>query len=144
MYGYDSAFIGGTLNLPSFQARFGLDVASDAEKANLSSNIVSTFQGGAFFGSALGCLIAERFGRKPLLIFAAVIFTLGAGLQLAGTLSCLYAGRVFTGWGVGATAMVNKLRGSMFCCVLTEMDISCSTSSTASPPVSGFAAGMLR
>lgn len=99
MYGYDSAFIGGTLNLPSFQARYGLEVATDDAKANLSSNIVSTFQGGAFFGSAMGCLFAERFGRKPMLIFAAMIFSVGAGLQLAGLLPCLYARRVFTGWG---------------------------------------------
>ena len=106
MYGYDSAFIGGTLNLPAFQARYGLDSVSDAATAELSSNIVSTFQGGAFFGSAMGCLLAERFGRKFLLIFAAFVFVIGAGLQLAGILSCLYAGRVFTGWGVGATAMI--------------------------------------
>lgn len=99
MYGYDSAFIGGTLNLPSFQARFRLDVATAAAKANLSSNIVSTFQGGAFFGSAMGCLFAERFGRKPMLMFAGLVFSVGAGLQLAGLLSCLYAGRVLTGWG---------------------------------------------
>ena len=106
MYGYDSAFIGGTLNLPSFQARYGLDEASKSATANLSSNIVSTFQGGAFFGSAMGCLFAERFGRKPMLMLAAVIFTIGAGLQLVGTLPCLYVGRVLTGWGVGANAMI--------------------------------------
>lgn len=106
MYGYDSAFIGGTLNLPSFQRKFGLDSASPAAKADLSSNIVSTFQGGAFFGCAMAFFFAERFGRRPLLILSAVVFSVGAALQLAGLLGTLYAGRALTGWGVGASAMI--------------------------------------
>lgn len=106
MYGYDSAFIGGTLNLPSFQSRYGLSTASDSELASLSSNIVSTFQAGAFFGSATGFFFAERFGRKPTFLLSALVFMAGAALQMAGLLECLYAGRVLTGWGVGASAMI--------------------------------------
>ncbi|KAJ3533336.1 hypothetical protein NM208_g6030 [Fusarium decemcellulare] len=106
MYGYDSAFIGGTLNLSSFQRTFGLDTASDSAKADLSSNIVSTFQGGAFFGCASSFFLAERFGRRPTLIISAVIFSIGAALQMIGRLDCLYAGRALTGWGVGASAMI--------------------------------------
>ncbi|KAM0326352.1 hypothetical protein ACHAQA_006954 [Verticillium albo-atrum] len=106
MYGYDSAFIGGTLSLPSFRRTFHLDEASDAARADLSSNIVSTFQGGAFFGCAMSFFIAERFGRKPTLLVSAVVFMLGAVLQMLGRLDCLYGGRVLTGWGVGASAMI--------------------------------------
>ncbi|KAI1871942.1 uncharacterized protein JN550_004145 [Neoarthrinium moseri] len=106
MYGYDSAFIGGTLSLPSFQATFGLAEATNKQKADLSSNIVSTFQAGAFFGCALGFFLAEKFGRKKSMIASAFIFILGAILQMVGRLDLLYAGRVFTGWGVGASAMV--------------------------------------
>jgi MFS family permease len=106
MYGYDSAFIGGTLNLPSFQRTFGLARATKQAKADLSSNIVSTFQGGAFFGSAVGFFLAERYGRKPIIILSALIFTIGAIFQMIGRLDLLYAGRVFTGWGVGSSAMI--------------------------------------
>jgi MFS family permease len=106
MYGYDSAFIGGTLNLPSFQRTFGLATASKAAKADLSSNIVSTFQGGAFFGSAIGFVLAERYGRKPVLLLAACVFMIGAVMQMIGRLDLLYAGRVFTGLGVGSSAMI--------------------------------------
>src|SRR5687767_12009963 len=106
MYGYDSAFIGGTINLPSFQRKFGLADADPSAKADLSSNIVSTFQGGAFFGCAMGFFIAERFGRKPLFMASAVIFALGAVLQMLGRLDTLYGGRALTGWGVGASAMI--------------------------------------
>ncbi|KAF5550682.1 mfs quinate transporter [Fusarium mexicanum] len=105
MYGYDSAFIGGTLSLPSFQRTYGLDTASDFAKANLSSNIVSTFQGGAFFGCASSFLVAERFGRRPTLILAAIIFSIGAALRMVGRLDCLYVGRALKGWGVGSSAM---------------------------------------
>lgn len=106
MYGYDSAFIGGTLNLPSFQSTFGLARASKQAKADLSSNIVSTFQGGAFFGCATGFFLAERYGRKPIIMLSAVILAIGAIFQMIGRLDLLYAGRVFTGWGVGASAMI--------------------------------------
>lgn len=106
MYGYDSAFIGGTLSLPAFQRTFGLDTSSASEKAALSSNIVSTFQAGAFFGCALGFPIAERWGRRVLLLVSAVVFSIGAGLQLVGMLGPLYAGRALTGVAVGASAMV--------------------------------------
>ena len=106
MYGYDSAFIGGTLNLPSCQSRFGLATASKSAKASLSSNIVSTFQGGAFFGCAFAFFLAEKYGRKPIIMLSAVVFVIGAVFQMIGRLDLLYAGRVFTGLGVGSSAMI--------------------------------------
>lgn len=106
MYGYDSAFIGGTISLPSFQAAFGLTSVSKQDRAALSSDIVSTFQGGAFFGCAAGFFLAERWGRKVCMLASALVFMVGAGLQLAGNLSVLYAGRALTGLGVGASAMI--------------------------------------
>lgn len=48
MIGYDSAFIGGTIALPSFKDEFGLgaDKIGQGEFDWISSNIVSTYQGG--------------------------------------------------------------------------------------------------
>jgi len=46
MIGYDSAFIGGTIVLPSFEREFGLNKKSASELDFISSNIVSTYQGG--------------------------------------------------------------------------------------------------
>lgn len=105
MYGYDSAFIGGTLTLPSFQNAFGLAKASASIQSNLSSNIVSTFQGGAFFGSLLGYVVAEKFGRKSVLYASAFVFVVGVILQMIGRISLLYAGRALTGIGIGASSM---------------------------------------
>ncbi|KAL5337258.1 hypothetical protein BJX70DRAFT_399903 [Aspergillus crustosus] len=84
MYGYDSAFIGGTLALPAFKSTFGLEDASDSETANLSSNVVSCFQAGAFFGALIGFFFAERYGRKPVIIGSGVVFSIGAIVQLVG------------------------------------------------------------
>ncbi len=85
---------------------FGLNNIDASAKANLSSNIVSTFQGGAFFGCAIGFFFAERFGRKLALMLSAVVFIIGAVFQMIGRLDLLYAGRAFTGLGVGASAMI--------------------------------------
>jgi MFS family permease len=102
MYGYDSAFIGGTLTLPSFESKFGLNPTTDA---TLSSRIVSTFQAGAFFGGIFGYGIAEQFGRRAVLYCTAVVFIIGVILQLIGHLPLFYAGRALTGLGVGAASM---------------------------------------
>lgn len=98
MYGYDSAFIGGTLELPSFKSSFGLNAA---DSTSLSSNVVSMFQAGAFFGAIIGFFFAEFFGRKPVLLGSSVIFAVGTALQLVGHIAELYVGRIFTGLGVG-------------------------------------------
>ncbi|KAF2084976.1 putative sugar transporter [Saccharata proteae CBS 121410] len=103
MYGYDSAFIGGTLELPAFEKTFGLDSSAET---SLSSNIVSTFQGGAFFGAIFGFFLAERFGRKAVILLSGLVFVVGVVLQMIGRLGELYAGRVFTGLGVGASSMI--------------------------------------
>lgn len=89
MYGYDSAFIGGTINLPSFQEAFGLANKEATAVAALSSNIVSTFQGGAFFGCILGFFSAEKLGRKPVIMGSAVVFIIGVILQMIGQLGLL-------------------------------------------------------
>ena len=98
MYGYDSAFIGGTLELPAFKVSFGLD--GDSSIA-LSSNAVSMFQAGTFFGAILGFFFAEHFGRKPVILGSGVVSAIGSVLQLVGNIAELYAGRVLTGLGVG-------------------------------------------
>lgn len=103
MYGYDSAFIGGTLSLPSFQDSFGLTTATTTE---LSSNIVSTFTAGAFFGAIFGFFLAENFGRKRVIMLFGIIFIVGVILQLIGHLGLLYAGRALTGLTIGATSMI--------------------------------------
>jgi len=51
MIGYDSAFIGGTLALSSFEHEFGFNKLSTSEVNFKNENIVSCYQAGAFFGA---------------------------------------------------------------------------------------------
>lgn len=105
MFGYDMSFIGSTLALPSFQEAFGLDGPA---KTELSSNITSTFQAGAFFGAMLGFAVAETLGRKWNLISSGVVFGIGAAMQTEskGSLGLMYGGRALTGIGVGASSLI--------------------------------------
>ncbi|KAF2127322.1 general substrate transporter [Dothidotthia symphoricarpi CBS 119687] len=108
MIGYDSAFIGTTLSLPSFAAEFEFDKLSASQLAYEKSNIVSVYQVGAFFGS-FGAYVSSHFlGRKKSLIIWSLVFILGAGMMLGANrergLGLLLGGRVLAGLGVGAAS----------------------------------------
>lgn len=109
MIGYDSAFIGTTLALPSFEDEFGLDRLSSDQLALISANIVSLYQAGAFFGALFAYAFVFYLGRKSSLLVFVTIFILGSGLMLGANsdrgLGLIYAGRVLAGLGVGGTSM---------------------------------------
>ncbi|KAL7765089.1 hypothetical protein ACKLNR_003005 [Fusarium oxysporum f. sp. zingiberi] len=108
MFGYDSAFIGGTMALPSFQSRFGLSDVSGTTLASLKANIVSTFQAGCFFGAIICHGATERLGRKCTLVACGIIFDVGVVFQLvsSGHIGFIYAGRAITGLAVGASSLL--------------------------------------
>lgn len=103
--GYDSAFIGTTLALPSFTKEFKFAKLTTAELNTTKANIVSLYQAGAFFGALLAYVAGFYLGRKWGLVFFSAIFTLGAGIMLDATgekgLGAIYAGRVIAGLGIG-------------------------------------------
>ncbi|KAF9894158.1 hypothetical protein FE257_009131 [Aspergillus nanangensis] len=100
LFGYDSAFIGTTIARKSFQQDFAI---SKADANNISSNITSAFQAGAFFGAIFCFLLTERLGRRWALQAANVVFLIGAIVMTAAThqLSYIYSGRVLTGIACG-------------------------------------------
>ncbi|KAH7141374.1 general substrate transporter [Dactylonectria estremocensis] len=101
LFGYDSAFVGTTIARASFKADFNI---TPEESADISSNITSTFQAGAFFGAIICFLLTEKVGRKWALQSNVVVFLIGAILMTAAThqLSYIYAGRALTGIACGA------------------------------------------
>ncbi|GAA5899692.1 sugar porter family MFS transporter [Sporobolomyces salmoneus] len=113
MIGYDSAFFGTSISLASFKAEFGLDLKTAAEISSIDSNLVSTYQAGAFFGSIFGYPSGFMLGRKWGLLLASAIFCLGAGIMLAADsargLAPIYAGRVIAGFGIGAASSLTPL-----------------------------------
>lgn len=106
MIGYDSAFIGTTLALPSFMSEFHFNTLSTPALDLISANIVSLYQAGAFFGALFAYPVGHFWGRRNGLMVAALVFILGAGLTLGANgdrgLGLIYAGRVLAGLGVGA------------------------------------------
>lgn len=110
MIGYDSAFIGTTLALPSFTKEFQFAKMKPEHLLLVKANIVSVYQAGAFFGAISAYASAFYFGRKKSLWVYATVFILGAGLMLGANgqrgLGLIYAGRVLAGFGVGGASMV--------------------------------------
>ncbi|KAF9693684.1 hypothetical protein EKO04_008317 [Ascochyta lentis] len=111
MIGYDSAFIGTTLALPSFVSEFRLSAPKQISAADLAlqkANIVSVYQAGAFFG-AFGAYISSYYlGRRKTLLIWTLVFILGAGMMLGANgergLGLIIGGRVLAGLGVGAAS----------------------------------------
>ncbi|OAQ76848.1 MFS quinate transporter QutD [Purpureocillium lilacinum] len=101
LFGYDSAFIGTTIARKSFVESFGV---RKEQAADISSNITSAFQAGAFFGAILCFFVTEKVGRKRALQYSVVLFLIGAALMVAATtqLSYIYSGRALTGVACGA------------------------------------------
>ncbi|KAK3322046.1 quinate permease [Apodospora peruviana] len=108
MIGYDSAFIGTTLALPSFTKEFDFASKSPSALALLQANIVSVYQAGAFFGSLFAYATSYFLGRRKSLFIFVTVFILGAGIMLAASgergLAPIIAGRVLAGIGVGGAS----------------------------------------
>ncbi|TGO90766.1 hypothetical protein BPOR_0051g00010 [Botrytis porri] len=105
MIGYDSAFIGTAIALPSFKEEFNFAALSKTNLNLVSANIVSCYQAGAFFGSLFAYIAAYFLGRvRGMAVFSAV-FTVGAAMMLGANgdrgLGLTYGGRVLAGLDVG-------------------------------------------
>lgn len=110
MIGYDSAFIGTTIALPSFMDEFDFDSYEPDNLALLKSNIVSVYQAGAFFGSLFAYVTSYFIGRRYSLTLFSLVFMVGAGMMLGANaergLGLIIGGRVLAGIGVGACSNI--------------------------------------
>ncbi|KAF4935942.1 Quinate permease [Colletotrichum fructicola] len=108
IFGIDTGVIGGVLRINEFRQLYDLVEKTGLERSNLSANIVSTLQAGCFVGALLAAQAADRFGRRPVLIWAAGgISVTGVILQAAasGHLAAIFV----SGFGTGFASMVNPL-----------------------------------
>jgi sugar porter (SP) family MFS transporter len=99
LFGYDTGVISGALSF----------ITSDFHLSSFSSGfVVSAILIGAMIGALSSGRIADRFGRRPAIITAAAVFTLGAILAaVAPSAPALIVARVVLGLGVGlASALV--------------------------------------
>ncbi|KDQ49738.1 hypothetical protein JAAARDRAFT_165319 [Jaapia argillacea MUCL 33604] len=114
LFGYDTGVAGGVVTQKYFLQHFGIIDSSGnidvTRKNEISSNVVSVLQAGAFFGALGSAPISARIGRKWTLLIFTLLFVLGAILQtIAGGsrgIGYIYGGRVVAGVGIGAISAV--------------------------------------
>lgn len=121
LFGYDTAVISGTVG--SLRTFFVDPLGLPLDQANAFEGfIVSSALIGCVIGASVAGFISQRFGRKPSLMFAAVLFLLsaigsawpeifvgkpGSGGHEYANLFVMY--RVLGGIGVGIASMVSPM-----------------------------------
>jgi SP family galactose:H+ symporter-like MFS transporter len=101
LFGYDTGVISGAI----------LFIKKDfALSATVEEIVVSAVLVGAVVGAAIGGRLADRFGRRKLLIVTATIFALAAiGTAIAPTVAWLMIGRTVVGWAIGVASFTGPL-----------------------------------
>ncbi|KAF2136177.1 uncharacterized protein K452DRAFT_313419 [Aplosporella prunicola CBS 121167] len=101
LFGYDSGVMTDVIQSPHFLSFF------DTYKTSpIIGAINSTFSGGAVFGSLMGGLTMDRFGRRKTILIGATLACIGAILQSAAqALAMILVGRILAGWAVGVLSM---------------------------------------
>ncbi len=98
LFGYDTGVISGAILFVKDQ--FALSSGTESE-------VVSSVLWGAVVGALFGGWLADRFGRRPVILGAAIIFVGGAiGTAVAPSVSWLIAGRVVVGLGIGVASLI--------------------------------------
>lgn len=101
LFGYDTGVISGAL--PFLKTEFGLT-------SLMQGVITSVALAGAAVGAIAAGTLADRFGRKPVILVVAVIFMAGALVSaLATVLSVLVIGRAMVGVGIGVASILTPL-----------------------------------
>ncbi len=117
LLGFDSAVISGAT--PFYRETFGLDSGSMLIGFSVSSLIL-----GAIMGNILAGRLADRFGRRKILMVTAMLFTVSAiATALASDIGTFLTARIVGGFGVGMAILVapmyiaeiapRKLRGTL-------------------------------
>src|SRR3546814_9846583 len=103
LFGYDWVVIGGAK--PFYEAYFGIADAPLMQGWVMGSAIIGCIVGVVISGS-----FSDRFGRKPLMLAASVIFLLSAiGTGMAETLFTLITYRLVGGVGIGIASALAPL-----------------------------------
>jgi SP family galactose:H+ symporter-like MFS transporter len=101
LFGYDQGVISGAI--PGIQDTLG---AGDAAIQIITSWVTL----GALLGALVAGTMADRFGRKPALLFAGALFAVGAIVEgIAPGTVILVAGRLIVGFAVGVASVAAPL-----------------------------------
>jgi len=111
LFGYAVGFIGGEIVLPSFISTFPLDHLPPSQLASARLLAVTAWIVGALAGVPLGKPVCSGLGRRLCLQFAAVLYIIGAALEVfsCGKLWLFDVGRFVNGTGVGVGTLVSPI-----------------------------------
>jgi sugar porter (SP) family MFS transporter len=102
LFGYDWVVIGGAK--PFYEAHFGL-TSPEVQGWAMSCALV-----GCLVGAMLSGVLSERFGRKPALLAAALVFTISSiGTGLAGSFDAFVAWRMCGGLAIGLASSLSPM-----------------------------------
>ena len=101
LFGYDQGVIAGALK--------GVDDTFNV--GTFATEVITSWVTlGALIAALVAGTAADRFGRRPILLMAGVLFILGALIQgIAPGAEILTAGRLVTGFGIGFASVVAPL-----------------------------------
>ena len=103
LFGYDWVVIGGAK--PFYEQYFGI-----GENPLLQGVAMSTALVGCLIGAMVAGALADRFGRKPLLTIAAVLFTVSAiGTGLFNDFTLFNIARFVGGIGIGVASALSPM-----------------------------------
>ena len=103
LFGYDWVVIGGAK--PFYELYFGI-----SESPLLQGVAMSTALVGCLIGAMVAGAAADKYGRKPLLIVAAVLFTLSAiATGLFNDFTLFNIARFIGGMGIGVTSALSPM-----------------------------------
>ncbi|THU85524.1 sugar transporter [Dendrothele bispora CBS 962.96] len=103
LFGYDSGIIASVLTMRHFINHFGND-------PSIQGAVVSTFNGGCFFGAAGAGWANDKFGRKRTIQLGCLWALWGCAMQAgASNIATLIVGRVVAGIAIGILSMTVPL-----------------------------------
>jgi SP family sugar porter-like MFS transporter len=103
LFGYDWVVIGGAK--PFYELFFGISESPTLQGWAMSSALV-----GCIIGAVISGFVADRYGRKKPLIFAAILFIISAyGTGNADTYSLFIFYRILGGVGIGLASTLSPL-----------------------------------
>ncbi|RAH80529.1 general substrate transporter [Aspergillus japonicus CBS 114.51] len=103
LHGFNSSNISGVMGMSAFKHEYGWDSLSSGTVTNYKGWVTSSMLLGQTAGILLSGPIMERRGRKPVILLAAIAYTIGALLMAVnfGSLAELMVGRTVSGLGSG-------------------------------------------
>ena len=104
LFGYDTGVISGVLVV------LGTDLGGKEVTDSQKEAITALCAAGALVGAIIAGITSDKYGRRPAIWFASVLFTLGAIVQSSSfTIAQMCAGRFLIGLGVGSASMIVPL-----------------------------------